>query len=529
MWLHNGIPDSDKICEEQVSKCSRCLQSRLCQPRNDDSNRIGRGVTSTYGTEKKRQEENLSIGSPWVDCPTLAALSSLKNIPGLKKALFPFQIEGVNQIEAHNGRILVADEQGLGKTAQSLAWLQLHPEYRPAIVVCPASLKLNWAKEAEMWMTNPKVQVLSGTNPSARLIGEILVINYDILSDWVPALSKIKPKVLILDEAHLAKNNAAKRTKACKKLAKTIPHVICLSGTPIINRPVEIYNAVRMIDPLALPNFWEFAQKFCNAKHNGFGWDFNGASNTTELNTILVNSCMLRRRKADVLKDLPDKRFSFVPMEMDNEKEYFRAENDFIGYIRSTKGNAAAVKASGAEILTQMETLKQLAVKGALAESIKWIRNFLEIDGKLVVFAVHKFVIDALMQEFGDMAVKIDGSVANDARQKAVDEFQTNDKIRLFVGNIQAAGTGLTLTASSNAVFLELPWTPGSLSQAQDRIHRIGQKNAVVIHYLLAMGTIVEKIAHLLDSKQKVVDAVLDGKETDQESLLSELMQEYLK
>ena len=149
------------------------------------------------------------------------------------------------------------------------------------------------------------------------------------------------------------------------------------------------------------------------------------------------------------------------------------------------------------------------------------------MDEKLVVFATHKFVIEALMNEFAGIAVKVDGSVTGLNRQKAVDEFQTNKDVRLFIGNIKAAGVGITLTASSNVAFLELPWEPGSVTQAEDRIHRIGQKNSVTIHYLLANDTIEEKIARLIDSKRKILDAVLDGKKTEGTSLLSELMTEY--
>lgn len=454
-------------------------------------------------------------------------LKDATDIPGLKMKLFPYQEEGVGFVESHNGRALIADEMGLGKTAQSLAWLQLHPELRPAIVVCPASLKLNWVKEANMWMMKPKTQVLSGTNPSVPLIGEIIIINYDILWDWLEKLNRIKPKVLIMDEVHMIKSNGAKRTKATKRLGKSIPHVIGLSGTPIVNRPVEIYNSIRLINTSIVPTFWEYASRYCDAKHNGFGWDFNGASNTEELHSLLVNSIMIRRKKTDVLKDLPDKMYSFVPMELDNFSEYHKAERNFIEYVKETKGVAAAVKARNAEVLTQIEALKQLAVRGSLPQAIEWIQNFLEIDGKLVVFAIHKFVIDTLMEAFPGISVKIDGSVSSENRQRAVDEFQTNDKIRLFVGNIQAAGVGITLTAASKVAFLELPWTPGHLQQAADRVHRIGQKDTVTVYYLLATGTIVERIAALLDSKQRVLDSVLDGRATEEESLLSELIYEY--
>ena len=444
--------------------------------------------------------------------------------------LYPFQQQGVAFIEAKNGRALIADEMGLGKTVQALTWLDMHPEKRPVIIVVPASLKLNWAKEIKMWMKNtkPNVQLLNGTTPNIPLIGDVIIINYDILHAWVNALIATRPQILVLDEAHYFKNNTARRTKAVKQLGKYTRHIIALSGTPIVNRPVEIYNAVSLIDSTIFGrNFMEFGRKYCAGKHNGYGWDFNGASNTAELNKKLTDSIMIRRKKQDVLMDLPDKIYASIPMELDNEKEYRYAESNFIQFVREYKGADAAQKASAAQALTEIEGLKQLATKGKLQQTLSWIENFLEVDGKLVVFAIHKATIDALMERFNPIAVKIDGSVTQADRQDAVDRFQNDPKIRLFVGNIKAAGVGITLTAASNVAVIELPWSPGDLSQAEDRCHRIGQKDSVTIHYLLAAGTIEEKIAALIDHKRHVLDQVLDGKETDESSLLSELLNTY--
>lgn len=455
-------------------------------------------------------------------------------IPGLKKELYPFQKTGVAFIEKRDGNVLIGDEMGLGKTMQAIAYLQLHPEKRPTVIVVPASLKLNWAKEIKEWMSDGLVQIISGTQtfPLANSIGSygpgpIYIINYDIVTAWLDRLKNLKPKVLILDECHYFKNNSANRTKAIKKLGKVVPHIIALSGTPIVNRPIEIYNAIQLIDTTIMPRYWDFARRYCGAKHNGFGWDFSGATNTTELHEKLTSTIMIRRLKKDVLKDLPDKTRSFTPIELDNQKEYDFAESDFIQFVTQRKGAEAAERASNAATLAEIEGLKQLAVEGKLKQAIGWIKDFLAVKNKLVVFAVHKFVIDALMKEFGIQALKIDGSVPNHLRQKAVEEFQTNPDIKLFVGNIKAAGVGITLTASSDVAFLELPWTPGEVSQAEDRIHRIGQENSVTIHYLLANNTIEEKIASLLDNKRRILDKVLDGKNTEVESLLSELMNEY--
>lgn len=452
---------------------------------------------------------------------------TISGVTGLKGTLRPFQNEGVAYIESNKGNALVADDQGLGKTIEAIAWLHLHPELRPAIVVCPAFLKLNWERECNTWMTNPNTIILKGETPY-KFKGDIIIINYNIVHDWYKVLRDHKPKVLIMDEVHYIKTSSAKRSKAIKLLAKTIPHIIGLSGTPIENRPVEIYNAVNLIKPDLFPNAWHFKQRYCNAKYNGYGWDFNGASNIPELHKILSSTIMIRRKKEDVLKDLPDKTYSYVPMELDNEKEYFSAENDFIQWVKDTKGKEAASKLSGSEVLASIEALKQLAVKGKLKQSIEWIEDFLVSGKKLVIFSTHHFVIDALMLHFtSKIAVQVDGRVSMQDRQRAVDIFQLNPQVKLFLGNIEAAGVGITLTASSDVVFLELPWSPGKLVQASDRVHRIGQKNAVTIYFLLSLGTIEERITKLLDSKLKVITAILDGKEVEDQSLLSELMKEY--
>lgn len=450
-----------------------------------------------------------------------------EGIPGLKGTLFPFQTTGVSFVETHKGRALIADEMGLGKTIQALAWLQLHPQISPVIIACPASLKLNWEREIQTWLSNPSVVILSGTTPWNFPVKRIIIINYDILDSWVDTLKELKPQVLITDECHYYKSNKAQRTKAVKKLAKGIPYVIALSGTPILNRPIEIYNALRVIDENLFPSYRYFVSRYCDYKFNGFGYDVNGATNVEELNEKLTSTVMIRRLKKDVLKDLPEKIYSFVPIELDNRSEYNEAERDFIKFIRREKGVEAALRASAAESLVRVGELKRIAVKGKFTPVKAWIENFLEVDGKLVVFAEHKFVIDELMHTFGNVAVKIDGSCTSIQRQQAVDMFQTEPGVRLFIGNIQAAGVGITLTAASNVAFIELPWTPGALVQAADRCHRIGQKDTVNVYYLLAQDTIEEKIAHLLDAKKKVVDAVLDGKVTEESSLLTEIIKQY--
>jgi SNF2 family DNA or RNA helicase len=460
-----------------------------------------------------------------------APIKSVEVIPGLKGILFPFQKDGVSFIESHAGRALIADEMGLGKTVQALAWLQLHPELRPAVIVAPASLKFNWKKEAENWLSDPNIEILSGKK-SYKTTGKILIINYDILGEWVENLKKIKPQTLIMDEVHYIKSNKTIRTQAAKELAKGIPHLITLSGTPIMNRPIEMYNAINLIDNTLFPNAWVYAKRYCGAYNNGYGWDFNGASNTEELHQKLINTCMIRRKKIDVLKDLPEKITSFVPISINNELEYKSAENNFIQYVRETKGNDAAVKASNAEMLTQINLLKQLCIKGKLNGTIEWIENFLESGQKLVVFVTHIDTVNQLMEHF-KTAVRFDGTVSLTDRDKAVTDFQENPNVNLFLGMLDSqgkpSGVGITLTAAYATATIEYQWSPGVHDQADDRIHRIGQKNSCINYKLIALNTIEEKIALMLDKKRKVLDSILDGVETESESLLTELINNYLK
>jgi len=453
-------------------------------------------------------------------------------IPGLKGTLRPFQNIGVSFIDAKNGRCLIADQMGLGKTITALAYLQLHKELRTAIIVVPASLKLNWLRETFNWIPNSQAEVLTGRTPY-KTTGKILILNYDILEAWVPYLIKIKPKILIMDEVHCIKNGAAKRTKAAKKLGKVVEHIIGLSGTPVLNRPIEIYNAVSMIDPTVLGSYFVFTKRYCDAKKSIWGTNVQGASNVEELHRKLTSTVMLRRLKVNVAKDLPDKQTAFVPIELDNWAEYVYAERNFIKWVSETKGTAAAIRASNAETLGQINALKQLAVKGKMANVISWIEEFIDSGEKLVLFCTHTATIDAIMTAFPKISVRYDGGVNQSNRDKAVTSFQTDVRIKLFVGMLDAAGNpagvGLTLTAAWSTATIEYQYTPGVHDQADDRIHRIGQKNACTNYKLIAAGTIEEKIAALLDKKRQIVDGILDGKRTPAESLLMELIKSYQK
>jgi SWI/SNF-related matrix-associated actin-dependent regulator 1 of chromatin subfamily A len=460
--------------------------------------------------------------------------------------LFTYQKQGIEFLEQTKGNALIGDDMGLGKTIQAIGWLELHPELRPAIIVVPSSLKLNWEREIQKWSnSNQKIQILSGTKNKEQLYGDVIIVNYDILRNtyktiggkkkevpntgWVDYIIQYNPKVLILDEAHKIKNNQTAQTKSVKKLRKYVKHIIGLTGTPIENRPIELYNMLSLINKSLVGSRWNYGKRYCDASYNGFGWDFSGSSNVEELHEKLMG-VMIRRKKVDVLTDLPPKVRSVIPLPISttHRNKYTRAEKDFIAWVKQTRGDKAAVKAKNAEHLVKINYLKQLAMEGKIQETISWINDFLETGNKLVVFAVHKQTIQLIMNAFKNVAIKIDGSTSANKRQEAVDRFQNEDQIKLFVGNIQAAGVGITLTAANALAFVELGWTPMEHDQAEDRIYRIGQKSdSVNIYYLLAENTIEEQIAKLIDEKRKVITSIVDGSIVEESSMLSELLKTY--
>lgn len=426
---------------------------------------------------------------------------------------YPFQLVGAKKIRKFKGRALLADEMGLGKTLQALFWSFKTKKARPIIVVCPSSLKINWQREAEKHV-GMMSEILEGQKtPKRKPIQHhpIFIINYDILSYWVDWLRSLDPQVIIFDEVHYIKNRSSKRYKASQELAKDVKHVIAISGTPLTNRPAELWTTLNIVRPDLYKSFWAFAQKYCKPTRRPWGWEYKGATNLPTLHKELTDNLMIRRLKTDVLRDLPDKKRIIVPVQLKKFKEYREATTRFIEWL-SKKDISKAKSAARAEALVKLGYLKRLAAELKLEFTMEWIDNFLEdSDGKLVVFAKHQKIIKPLYQKYRKMAVLVDGSVKGEKRQDAVDQFQMNKKVRLFFGNLQAAGVGLTLTKASVFLFAELDWVPADHLQAEDRIHRIGQLEHVFIYYLIALRTIEEDLADIIVNKQSISNAVLDG------------------
>lgn len=426
------------------------------------------------------------------------------------------QIRAVEKMEEFNGRMLLADDPGLGKSLSSLMYVDRHPDLRPVVVVCPASLKWNWQNEITTHL-GVRSTVLEGTRPRGRPIAgcPIWVINYDILHAWLPWLQDLKPKVVIADEVHYARSSRARRTKMLRKLVRGVKHFLALSGTPICSRPAELFSVLNMLRPDLYPSFHVYAQDFCNLKRRPWGWDYSGAKALPRLHRELTASLMLRRRKEDVLKDLPDRTLETVTLPLDDPSDYRKAELDFARWIRE-KNPTRANAAMRMEMAVRQGYLLRLAARRKIPAVYEWLDNFLEeTDEKLLVFGVHKNILRAVHESYPGQSVLVTGEVTGRDRQLCFDQFNRDKKTRLFVGNVQAAGVGWSCRSASSVAFVELPWLPAEVTQAIDRVRGIGRGVDGVpasVFFLLAHGTVEEDLCRTLQGKQDTVGRVLDGR-----------------
>ena len=417
-------------------------------------------------------------------------------------------------------RTFLADEQGLGKTVEALATLEADGAF-PAVVVCPASMKLGWEREAHRWLPHRSVAVIEGRSPVVPS-AEVTILNYEIVAPHREALSRRHPRALVVDESHYCKNPHAKRTQAVRRLAGAVTPDglrLALTGTPVLNHAEELIAQLRVIG--RLEDFGSGAS---------FARQFQGQLSEERLHWHLRRRCFVRRLKADVLPQLPAKRQVVVPVALTNRAEYELAEKDVIAWLRSqpldlSELDARIAATLRAERLAQLGTLQRLAARGKLAAALAWIEDFLASGEALVVFARHVEVQHAVIARF-PTALHLLGADSLRDREAAIAAFQAPDGPTLLVGATRVAAQGITLTRASNVAFLELEWTPAMHDQAEDRCHRIGQRDAVTAWYLLAADTIDEMMARLIESKRAVVTAVTDGRVIDGEGLLEAVVRE---
>jgi len=444
--------------------------------------------------------------------------------------LLPYQRAGV-KYAAQAKRCFIADDMGLGKTLQAIATLEYVRDSYPAVVVCPPNLVLNWQKEYEKWLPERKVVTVTDrkTFPEHKDF-DVLVIGYSNINHWQKQIKDFRS--FVFDESHYIKSPTSQRTKAAIKIARTAPRqgiILCLTGTPVTNRPAEYASQLDVLGKLnTFGGLWGFYRRYCGAFRDRFGqWNISGNSNLDELNEKLRGNCYIRRTKDQVLKDLPPVRHANIivagsPTQM---AEYRKAERDIVEYLverakqialelGTSPGSAAVVakiKAEANEHLVRISVLRRLAAKAKMDSVVEFIESHKEAGLKVVVAAHHRDVVDEIANKFGGL--KIQGGMLVEEVEAAKSRFQEEptEDAPVIVLSIQAAKTGHTLTASQDVLFVELPWTPADVDQTYSRCHRLGQKGSVTATYLLCEGTVDEEIYNLISRKRGVVNAATDG------------------
>ena len=442
--------------------------------------------------------------------------------------LYPFQKVAVAFAEMSNGRCLIGDEMGIGKTISAIGYAALHPEARPAVVVCPSNVKFNWKKELNKWLPNENVQVV-GSGKDTVETTDFIIINYDLMAKQQDNLLSVAPQLLILDESHYIKNSGSKnkpvqRTVATLNVAHFVSKVIALSGTAISSRPKEFFNTLNLMRPDQFPSFWDFAQRYCDPYHDGFGWNFDGASHTKELNERTRDLC-IRRLKSEVLPELPPKTRTFFPINLDKKARspYDFAQEEWDRKIDSYYLNGQSLPKG--IMLNMLNDLRHICGQIKVDYAADWIKQYREQTGKpIVVFTHHRDVLKRLAEKFKNVRT-ISGDTPSKSRQEIVDDFQEGH-IDVLICNTVAAKEGITLTKADTVVFLEREWTPTDEEQAEDRVYRIGQESQHVhAVYLSCVGTIDEHFDRVVEEKRAVVKAVLDGGNVEQrQGLIKELV-----
>ena len=465
----------------------------------------------------------------------------------IPETLFPFQKEGVKQMLEMNTNILLADEMGLGKTVQGAVYLALKKNSVPALIVCPASLKMNWSREIEKW-THYKTYIIDGRNPQ-QLTKEFInkypvwIINYDILGSedkkekeeemerrkrakamgypcrkkqikvngWCDELIKHNFQTIICDEVQYIAEPETIRARAILQISKALKNSkkLFISGTPYETKTSQFFTCLSILDPVEFNNRYRFLMRYCDPVKTFFGWKFDGLSNAEELHAK-ISKFMIRRLKKDVLTQLPPKIRAVVPMQVTpaERKIYdevdWQFEQDIINGVKDKK-----------EQLGHIAHLKQASYKAKEKAVIKWIKDYLTFQNKkLVVFIYHKATYDALMQEFGYCSVGLTGATPPNQRQAVVDKFQNEDKVFLFIGQIKASGVGLTLTKASATCFVEFGSTAPQHEQAEDRVHRIGQTaDSVMAYYLILENSIEQDIMNTLERRNKDLKKVMNNED----------------
>lgn len=440
-------------------------------------------------------------------------------------------------------RFINGDEQGLGKTIQSISTLlalsMKGEDVFPALVICPAAMKTTWEREFEEW-TDLRAMILDNSNkttwPNFHQMGvaDAFITNFESLKKFfvesMPPKGKLRRsdqikmnpninlfKSIIVDESHRCKDIKTQQAKLVLRIAHGKEYVILLTGTSVVNKPIDLFPQLAIL-----------------GRHNQFGGrkgflaryceGGSGAANLKELNYLINKYCFFRREKKDVAKDLPDKQRQTILCDITTRKEYNKAFHEFEQYLKDSgcTDKEIAKKMRG-EIMVKMGELKRISALGKLNEVKEFIREVIDSGEKLIVFCVLHSIVDELRREF-PRAVTVTGRDNSQKKQEAIDSFQNDEGTKLIICNIKAAGVGITLTASSRVAFVEYPWTYADCVQCEDRAHRIGQKNNVMCTYFLGKNTVDEDLYKMIQEKRHVANTITGATDTMEMSFVDNMM-----
>ena len=457
----------------------------------------------------------------------------------LAEGLYPHQIEGVAFLLGRR-RAILADDMGLGKTRQAIVALRHVAPDGPYLVVCPASVKRNWAREIAIAAPDTTAHIIE---KGAEAVADHtwVIVNYDILGKHIDALERRSWAGLVFDEAHYLKNHRSIRSRLARQLAASATEaaqgkhtkatgetqqtqrgehqattggvaVYLLTGTPLTNRPRDLFVLLQLVEHPLARSFLSFAKRYCAAERNEYGWQTRGASNLEEL-TVQLHGVMRRRSKDQVLA-LPPKLRTWLPVEVPKGtgvRDMRKVIELLIGTREVAPGSGVDDRRLRGRLLHAVTLARQTLAAAKVDSTIDFVTGAVEQGEKVIVFSCFEGAMQKLANRFAGSAVVLTGKTPAAQRQTLVDRFQQDESVRVFLGNIVAAGIGINLTAATQVVFNDLDWVPANHWQAEDRAYRIGQTRTVNVTYMVAAGTIDDFVQGVLEKKAALVSAVVDG------------------
>jgi len=424
-----------------------------------------------------------------------------------------------------NKKYILADDMGLGKTTSTII-ASLETGAKKILIICPASLKINWQREYQLY-SNKTSYVCEGKNYSSE--HDILIMNYDIIKNFHDTKNKEKSQIfkdkfdlVIIDEAHYIQNVQAQRTKLINDIVKDVDRLWLLTGTPMTSRPINYFNLLSLVDSPVAKNWMAYVVRYCAGYQFKVGprkvWNVMGASNLEELRDRTTTT-VLRRLKEDVL-DLPDKIITPVYLRL-KSKLYEEVMGDYYNWYEKNPDESKNLSLQ----FTKLTQVRQVIADEKVNHTIELAENIIEQGKKVIIFCNFTNSLEKIYEHFGKSAVRLDGSMSKTQRQDSVDRFQEDDKVKVFIGNIKAAGVGITLTAAEAVIMNDLSFLPSDHSQSEDRAYRYGQKNNVLVYYPIFENTIEGIIYDILNNKKKIIGTVM-GDTQDETNVVEEILKE---